>query len=226
MRLTLSGNGRLKVCCVRIIIHDSQIRLHHIYAWSFSWSQKTNSKLGTQLLRAGIDNYQCCCHAVLLKLARILENSHIVRTDWEIEGGFALQGWQLERASLYWQIQGPVSLDVWKYCQILSSGSQMLVSRRITWVVWKISGLQAYPWDSDSEGLGYLGWFWCKWSEDHTLRCTVLGRTWLSCQLLISYLFNSWHQQFSLWSKHSTAHWLHIYLTPGIKDSVYGMVDV
>ena len=125
---------------------------------------------------------------------------------------------------LYWQIQGLVSLDVWKYCQILSSGSQILVSRRITWGVWKISGLQAYPWDSDSECLGYLGCFWSKWSEDHTLRCTILGRTWFSCHLLISYLFDPWHQQFSLWIKHSTAHWLHIYLTPGIKGSFCGMV--
>ena len=48
---------------------------------------------------AGIDSYQCCFHAILLKLACILENSHIVRTDWEREGGVALQGWQFARAS-------------------------------------------------------------------------------------------------------------------------------
>ena len=129
--------------------------------------------------------------------------------DWPRERGWGCSPgvtvWKGITIQLYWQSQGPVSLDVWKYCQMLSSGSQILVSRRITWGVWKISGLQAYPWDSDSECLGYLGCFWCKWSEDHTLRCTVLGRTWLSCHLLISYLFKPWHQQFSLWSKHSTA---------------------
>ena len=150
--------------------------------------------------------------------------------DWSRERGWGcrlvLTVWKGITILPYQQMQGLVSLDIWKCCQILSSGSQILVSRRITWGVWKISGLQTYPSDSDSEGLGYLRWFWYKWSGDHTLRCTVLGKTWLSCHLLISYLCNPWHQQFSLWSQHSTAHWLRIYLTPGIKGSVCGMVDM